>query len=267
MAAAAIPAPTKATCPFFYRYATFTDERKTWLKDTILEHRIYVPNLPQLNDPADGRPKLVYKSEDELFTLLYNSPSGVLGRNPHMSGEAKIKEGLILDYNLRHHGVEVVMKDTAQSLYKELEDWRICCLSKRWNNMSMWAKYADGHKGYCLEFANVGLFFGSAREVSYGDPIEIDITVRENLDGRWFFRKTLDWSNEEEIRVLVPRRSASVTSIDPTWLTRIILGWKMPDADRKMICEWAKQRSPELKVLVASYDELKQALQLADCNK
>jgi len=261
---AVIPDPMKAICAHFYRYASFDGERKTWLRSTILDHQLYVPNLSQLNDPADGRPKLTGNSEDQLFALLYNSPSGVLGRNPQMSIEEQIKEGLILDYNLRHHAVDVVMRGTANSLYKELEDWRIYCLSKRWNNMSMWAKYADSHKGYCLEFANVGLFFGSARDVAYGDPIEIDITARENLDGRWFFRKTLDWSNEEEIRILVPRRSAPIKMIDPAWLTRIILGWKMPNADRKMIREWAVQRSPELKVVTASYDEFKQTLRVED---
>ena len=247
-----------------YRYSAFIEERKNWLKEIILEHRLYVPNLSQLNDPADGRPKLAHKSGDDLFFLLYNSPAGVLARNPHMSVENQIKEGLILDYNLRHHGEEVVMRGTAESLYKELEDWRIYCLCKRWGNMSMWAKYADVHKGYCLEFVNDGPFFGSAREVSYGDSIEIDITVREHLDGRWFFRKTLDWSNEEEVRVLVPRRSLPITVIDPAWLTRLILGWKMPDPDRKMIREWAKQRSPELRVVTAFYDEFKQALKLTD---
>ena len=53
------------------------------------------------------------------------------------------------------------MRGTAQSLYKELDDWRVYCLCKRKGNMSMWAKYAGNHTGYCLEFANIGPFFGS----------------------------------------------------------------------------------------------------------
>jgi hypothetical protein len=221
-----------------------------------------VPTLPQLNDPADGRPKLVRKTEDELFSFFYSSSSGVLARNPRMSVEDQIKEGLILDHNLKHHGTEIVLRNTAKILYGELEDWRIYCLSKRWNNMSMWAKYAGNHTGYCLEFANVGPFFGLAKEVSYGDPVELDFAIREHMDGRWFFRKTEDWKSEEEVRVLVPRRSACKTDIDPTWLTRLILGWKMADADRQQIREWARQRSPELMVVNASWDELDQVLRI-----
>jgi len=157
-----VPIPKKASGSHFYRYSEFTGTRREWLKSIIFEHRLYVPNLPQLNDPADGRPKLAHKSEDELFAFLYNGPGGVLTRNPHMSVEDQIKEGLILDYNLRNHGKDVVMRGTAASFYRELNDWRIYCLCKRSNNMNMWAKYAGNHAGYCLEFANVGPFFGSA---------------------------------------------------------------------------------------------------------
>jgi hypothetical protein len=246
MAATPIPAPVKATGSHFYRYSEFNDEKREWLQETILEHRIYVPTVPQLNDPADGRPKLARKTEDELFGFLYSSPSGVLGRNPQISIEEQVREGLIVDHNIKHHGTEVIMRRTVESLYRELDDWRIYCLSKRWNNMGMWAKYAGNHTGYCLEFANTGSFFGSAREVSYGQPAELDITIREHMDGRWFFRKTEDWRTEEEVRVLVPRRSSCKTEIDPSWLTRLIIGWKMAESDRRELREWGKRGQPDL---------------------
>ena len=110
------------------------------------------------------------------------------------------------------------MRGTAQSLYKELDDWRVYCLCKRKGNMSMWAKYAGNHTGYCLEFANIGPFFGSALEVNYGAQVPLDIAVRENMDGRWFFRKAQEWSGEDEVRVLVPRCSAREVRIEPEWL-------------------------------------------------
>lgn len=34
------------------------------------------------------------------------------------------------------------------------------------------------------------------------------------------------------------------TPSDPRWLTRIILGWKMPESDRAQIRQWAKHREP-----------------------
>ena len=66
----AIPIPVKASGTHFYRYSEFSGEKQGWLKKIIYEHRLYVPNLSQLNDPADGRPKLAQKSEDQLFSFL-----------------------------------------------------------------------------------------------------------------------------------------------------------------------------------------------------
>jgi len=259
----ATPIPTSANGTHFYKYSEFSGERQRWLKELILEHRIFLPRLNQLNDPADGRPKLARKSEDQLFTFLYNSPFGLLRRNPRMTVEAQIREAVILDASIRLHGAETLMRDLAQSLNTELDDWGIYSLSKRYDNLGLWAKYAGGHTGYCLEFANVGPFFSNAKEVSYGESVEVDISNLDDLNGYWFFCKGLDWSNEEEIRVLAARRSDSILKIDPLWLTRVVLGWKMPQAERSQIREWAKQRSPELKVVDAAYDELDQVLKVA----
>jgi len=256
--------PVKASGSHFYKYSEFVREKREWLKEIILEHRLYVPNLSQLNDPADGRPKLARKSEDQLYSFLYNSPYGVLGRNPHMTVEEQIREAVILDINLQRHGAKIVMHEVAKLLNAELDDWHIYSLSKRYDNLGMWAKYAGNHCGYCLEFANRGPFFECAKEVSYENSVEFDISNPEHRNGYWFFCKNREWSNEEEIRVLVPRKSECNVQIDPSWLTRIILGWKMAEADRKQIQAWAKQRSPELKVTHAIYDELDQVLRTAD---
>jgi hypothetical protein len=263
---ASTPIPIKASGSHFYKYSEFPDDpadrKRGWLKEIILEHRLYLPKLSQLNDPADGRPKLTQQSEDQLFSLLYNSPFGVLGRNPRMSVEDQIREAFILDFNIRHHGTEVLMHGMAKALNAELDDWRIYSLSKRYENLNMWAKYGGNHSGYCLEFANDGPFLGCAKEVVYGNPVEMDISNPDHRNGYWFFCKRSEWSNEEEVRILVQRFSDCKLPIDPNWLTRVILGWKMSKANQSQIREWAEQRSPELKVVSAYYDELNQALRV-----
>ena len=77
-------------------------------------------------------------------------------------------------------------------------------------------------------------------------------------------RKAQEWSGEEEVRVLVPRHSPAEQKIESEWLTRLILGWKMPEVDRVEIRAWAKQRSPELKVVEASWDSLDHALKITN---
>ena len=258
---AQLPLPVPATDPHFYKYAEFTDQKQEWLKEILLKHQLYLPILSQLNDPADGKPKLAVISDEKLFNFFYQNR---LSQSPSMHLDQQINEGLILDHDLKQRGPDFFTRGLSQFLNKELNDWRIYCLSKRWDNLSLWAKYAKGHSGYCLEFANVGPFFSSAKVVRYGEAPEIDPTNPEHMDGRWFFCKREVWSNEEEVRVLIQRHSNCRVQIDPSWLTRLILGWKMAEADKHRIRKWAKKRLPELKVVSAIYDQVNQTLEIAD---
>jgi hypothetical protein len=36
----------------------------------VLQHELYIPLVSQLNDPADGRPKLAELTADQLFDFL-----------------------------------------------------------------------------------------------------------------------------------------------------------------------------------------------------
>jgi hypothetical protein len=253
--------PDQATDAHFYKYAEFADKKQERLKEILLEHKLYLPTLDQLNDPADGRPKLAAVSEEKLFTFLYQIRQS---KNPRMSPEQQKYERRVLEHNLKLHGKEVIARELSKSLNNELNDWKIYCLSKRWDNLSLWAKYANDHSGYCLEFANIGPFLTAAKVVRYGEAPEIDPTNREHMDGRWFFCKREVWSNEEEVRVLIPRHSSCKFQIDPTWLSRLILGWKMAEADKQRIRAWAKERVPELKVVSAIYDPWDQGLKMVD---
>ena len=44
--------------------------------------------------------------------------------------------------------------------------------------------------------------------------------------------------------------------------TRLILGRKMPEAERAEVCTWAKERSPQLNVVEATWHELDHVLRI-----
>jgi Protein of unknown function (DUF2971) len=88
-------------------------------------------------------------------------------------------------------------------------------MSKRYDNLSMWAKYAGDHSGYCLEFSNQGPLFANTRDVLYEDKIEMDLNDQEHMNGFWLFYKRPDWSNEEEGRLVLPRNHGSKVKLDP----------------------------------------------------
>ena len=110
---------------------------------------------------------------------------------------------LTLEYNTRTHSPEIleginrsVMLDFPRIYVEQLErllwpKWYTACFTASFHNSSVWAKYADGHKGACLIFedvendnsTNLKLNYKTSnssrkipfREVHYADrPDEID---------------------------------------------------------------------------------------------
>jgi hypothetical protein len=135
-------------------------------------------------------------------------------------------------------------------------------MSKRFDNMALWAKYADARRGYCLEFANVGELFEKTVEVIYGESIPMDVTDPERRKSYFLCCKRPDWRNEEEVRLVKMRGKDGHDKIHPEWLTRIILGELISPEHEASIREWAKQRQPTLVVVKAYFDYTDQVLRL-----
>lgn len=252
-----IPLPKRATGSHLYRYSSA--EHLDRLKPIILDHELYLPSLTQLNDPADGRPKLKPMSEEQMFSFLYED---VVRRNPFLTGSALEKEAAIIRYNIRFHGTEMLQQIMASLLNNELAGYRIYSLSKRHDNIVLWGTYAGSHTGYCLEFANEGPLFKFANEVAYGE-FEVGLDDPELRNGLFFFCKTQPWSYEEEVRLVLARGKGSKVKIDSRWLTRLILGKNMSDENRALVRQWAEERTPTLEVVTAGYDDLRQMITLS----
>ncbi len=263
------PVPVKATGSHFYRYSEFGGEKREWLNELVVRHRLYIPTIGQLNDPADGRPIVTPKSEADFFRFLWDSPFGVLGRNPTMPIAQQLHEYRVLRHNLGRLESENLQRKLVQILHDQMETgYRIYSLSKRYDNLSLWAKYAGNNTGYCLEFKNsANSLVSSAKEVLYGDAFPMDILNRDHQNGYWFFCKRAEWSNEEEVRVLVILGQGihppdGKYNIQPEWMSRIILGYRMPDADKELIRQWCSERKPKLRIAQSYFDPYEQKILL-----
>jgi hypothetical protein len=253
-----LPKPKRPTEAHFYKYSGLQDsDHVAWLKSLILDNQIYLPTLNQLNDPADGRPVLLPLDEEKMLQFLFNA-----NLNPTLKAEVHKRNLEILRFNIRLHGVKLIHREMTKLLNKELETYRVYSMSKRFDNMALWAKYADDHHGYCLEFANVGPLFEKCVEVIYGDSIPMDVTNPEERKGYFLYCKRPDWSNEEEVRVVRMRHSVGHDKIQPEWLTRIILGNAISLEQETTIREWAVQRRPALMVVKACFDYADQTIKL-----
>ncbi len=255
-----IPKPRRTKGSHLYRYSR---PRLEWLRTIILEHELYLPSLRELNDPADGLPKLAVQSEDQMSSFLYDR---LVERNPSLSPDAKKEKAKIIRFNVRMHGPGALHPNLVKAMDTQLQDFRILSLTKRFDKMNLWALYADQHRGYCLEFANDGPLFEHAKEVSYVDPAQMEILITDPAiaSGDFLFCKSLDWANEEEVRLVLPRGKGSKVRFDPRWLTRLILGKDMSEANGRSIREWAEQRTPHLTVVSAYFDPISRSIKLRD---
>src|ERR1051326_132590 len=114
----AIPLPPQPTVPFFYKYSSLAaPEHLERLRTIIQKHQLYLPNLEQLNDPADGRPRLAPLSDDEMSRVLYER---LVERSPQLSTTELKKEKAILEYNVQRHGTKTLQRMLTQILHGEL---------------------------------------------------------------------------------------------------------------------------------------------------
>jgi hypothetical protein len=136
----------------------------------------------------------------------------------------------------------------ANLAFEELRSERlgkigIACFSAKNDDPLMWAHYADGHRGFCLEFDTSGPPFSKAEPVKYhaevppvnpldyiegletGGPGPLDLMVRT---------KSECWQYEAEWRVLHAEAGTAYT-YPPELLTGIYLGASMPTGHKDII--------------------------------
>ena len=146
----------------FYKYQACGHLAR--LERILSRHDLYFPTAAQLNDPAECRPRIVTASLRNKVRFLMrtwraNHPDADLLRVAEES--AKATEGT------KQMGEAAYHEEMVKAFYEFSTKTRVFSMSKRWDHMGQWASYADRHTGYCLEFANSGVF-EKAREVEYG---------------------------------------------------------------------------------------------------
>ena len=245
----------QTVCSHFYKYGS----QVQWLEGLLLRHELYVPTSAQLNDPRESHPRLKRVSPKEANEFLKRVLINKDPDAPPYDQQVKGLEAVVKDL-----GVDVVMGVITKYVFASYAEKRIYSMSKRWNNMSLWAAYGANHKGYCLEFVNDGLF-NLSRDVIYTDTLEYDLNDETHQTIDWAIYKSTEWRNEEEVRFSLPGDMvAQPMRIAPDLLSRVILGKDMPAADKKRICQWAVRRKPRLNIVRAVYDAYLQQLTLQD---
>lgn len=246
------PDPPTPSGSHLYHYGGTEPHRLKWLKPLLLQHELYVPLVTELNDLREARPRVKIVPGSVVADFLkehYLKLAPTLTPEEIDSVTASLHQAAALLTR------EQIASEIAKILYASFSNLRLYSMSKRWDNLSMWMWYGGRYTGYCLEFD--WRSFPHAREVIYTDDLEIDITDPSHRNANWFFYKSADWSNEEEVR---SGASQAIEPFNPRALTRVVLGKDIPTDREEQIRKWAVQRDPPVAVVNTMWKEFQSRL-------
>ncbi len=127
--------------------------------------------------------------------------------------------------------------------YHEKEDPR--------TNLLMWSHYADCHKGFVIEFGSRFIDGANIEKVFYGEDrrqLTFEDIDENNFDSI-FFRKSTEWSYEQEYRIVLPLAQAHDISkgnihlfkIKKCEIRSVTFGSRMPEDNKKIIMDTIKR--------------------------
>jgi Protein of unknown function (DUF2971) len=221
-----------------YRYQTFPeedDQKKGWVKQIFVEHKLFLPSRNLFNDPFDC-----------VVPSLLETPGTVIKRyleefvDRHFSKAPDAEKIEKLSELMSVSALEGIRRD----LQDDVDKAGVLSFSKIRDDILMWSHYADKHKGLCLEFdgsANC-IFFGEAQPVEYTDYTPLPLN--ENPDRqmtRIILTKSKHWAYEQEYRIVRPDEAHRLVEYPPELFTGVIFGCRMPRQLRDLVKQWSNE--------------------------
>ena len=224
--------PKKSLPPRLYKYQPFNAQTLTNLK----RGWIWFSAPINVNDPYDCGAWFVEDtvSESDFQRLLAYARK----RDPALAARLTADQ-------LRESFVNSVRKVYEERRTVQREQRGIACFSATVTDIMMWSHYANGHRGFCLEFDTSVPPFSRALEVVYFEKPPtinpVDVLVQEPSDDesnellRAVVRtKARCWSYEQEWRLLHAEPSKRYGYGDGP-LTGIYFGAEMDPAHKDII--------------------------------
>lgn len=236
------------------------DGKMSWnyLERTLRENVLIGATLNSLNDPLEGKPRIF----NDLTRDKYEDCCLYFDRSGKQRNEQRLEDSIPFE-QLEAHVLER-LKNT-----KEMA--RILSFARRSDSHLLWSHYANSHRGACLHFS-LGAFDHPALTaglVGYTQnrpvlPMSLMARIalppetehhpddrkalRSELYRGLFFTKPLDWSYEEEARVIYSTADMTNVPFQKGGLYEIILGAKCNAEDQKKIRSLVKRYSNKVVV-------------------
>ena len=159
------------------------------------------------------------------------------------------------------------IEETVKRLNATIDkNMRVGCLTTSKDDIRMWSYYANGHQGICIEYDYSQVTFSPKTTfplpVIYSErrptmPWRSVINNTEdnhNQDNRelaiGLLHKGQSWQDEKEWRIIIDSKQSQNFKMPP--IKCIYLGAKIPDVEKALICQIAKDKNIPVKQMVLS---------------
>lgn len=245
--------PASDNPAYLYKYRSLDKVQRQYVKQIIIENKMWFASPTHFNDPFDCSPVLTVNSTKatrrNLQGMLRDEVAGMT-RN-----ERRAMRELAFHPSFKDH----LRKAREQSLAR----MGVLSLSALPDQVLMWSHYADAHKGICLRLnPTLGdTLFAAAQRVIYSakrpilSPAEDDA---EALVDKSILTKADFWAYEEEWRVVrhegcsfSNKGGPGLVDFDARALDGIILGACISDHDAAEVELWTQEREHPVELLRA----------------
>jgi len=231
---------------FLYRYRDLVGDRAERVKQIMVDSKLYFASSADFNDPFDCKARFRGDLSPEDFSRKANA--------------LMVERGIpraVRRRNLRaQKSIPVFASNVSRGLQQVIDQTGILSLSSTHENILMWAHYAFGHRGVCLQFrvTTNPPFLGTALPVQYSKKMETPDLFGVDHNDRVkaiLLTKAEDWKYEREWRVIQPDSAPGIRDFPPALLSGLILGANISENNREKTLAWVEQRPGAIDVYQA----------------
>jgi len=232
---------------YLYKYRPINENTL----DMVRNSELYFSSPFEFNDPFDCRPNFDMEGSLEDYVKLYKRI--IKNKNPQLTDKE------IDDYTVKNMNIEIIKnKEMMEGFIKEsitlmMNTVRLFCLSEVNDDILMYSHYANNHKGVCLEFNLNEKDAEQVHKVNYQSKLPSISFVNDfGMDVNEFVKvclltKSEHWSYEKEHRFLNFLPKEKVVKFKKTFLTGIIFGCEVSEADKLKIKNLVSKYGYEIK--------------------
>jgi hypothetical protein len=235
-----------------YRYCGVAGDRRQWLRQLLVESRLYFASVGEFNDPFDSKiPVNFQASRLELDTYWRRVAKEAEPKAPMYQLKPRVRK--LVNRALTPQGRQKL----SEQMQKSLEKHGTACFAPSATNTLMWAYYAEGHHGVAVRFKMT--LANLARLSSNFVPVQMQ--YRQEVPELNFYggttvdflttvlgTKSSAWAHEEEWR-LVLQASHGLRRIPESMIDAVVFGLKTTAVTRQEVRQWNRGRKQPLELL------------------